>query len=147
MIDLLPLAIRTIPPFSLPITSAVDSEVAMDNSASASSLSFGTPPDDPVLLNADEVPQILRVPQSWVYSNPFFSPVVRLQTECGHRVIEAGPYKFMRHPGHFAMSVSIPASALAIGSWFALVPAIGSVLVVSRRARLEDEFLMWNLSG
>jgi protein-S-isoprenylcysteine O-methyltransferase Ste14 len=86
--------------------------------------------------------------QTWaMLVNPFFSPVVRLQTECGHRVIESGPYKFMRHPGYFAMSISIPASALAVGSWLALIPAIGFVLVVSRRARLEDEFLMRNLSG
>ena len=86
--------------------------------------------------------------QTWaMVVNPFFSPVVRLQTECGHRVIESGPYKFMRHPGYFAMSISIPASALAVGSWLALIPAIGFVSVVSRRARLEDEFLMRNLSG
>jgi protein-S-isoprenylcysteine O-methyltransferase Ste14 len=85
--------------------------------------------------------------QAWaMIVNPFFSPVVRLQTECGHRVIKSGPYKFMRHPGYFAMSISIPASALAVGSWLALIPAIGFVLAVSRRARLEDEFLMRNLS-
>jgi protein-S-isoprenylcysteine O-methyltransferase Ste14 len=86
--------------------------------------------------------------QTWaMIVNPFFSPVIRLQTECSHRVIESGPYKFMRHPGYFAMLISIPASALAVGSWLALIPALGFVLVVSRRARLEDEFLMRNLSG
>ncbi len=86
--------------------------------------------------------------QTWaMIVNPFFSPVVRLQTEHGHRVIESGPYKFMRHPGYLAMSISIPASALSVGSWLALIPAIGFVMVVSRRARLEDEFLMRNLSG
>jgi protein-S-isoprenylcysteine O-methyltransferase Ste14 len=86
--------------------------------------------------------------QTWaMIVNPFFSPVIRLQTECSHRVIESGPYKFMRHPGYFAMLISIPASALALGSWLALIPALGFVLVVSRRARLEDEFLMRNLSG
>ena len=53
----------------------------------------------------------------------------------------------MRHPGYFAMLISIPASALAVGSWLALIPSIGFVLVVSRRAHLEDEFLMQNLSG
>jgi protein-S-isoprenylcysteine O-methyltransferase Ste14 len=36
----------------------------------------------------------------------------------------------MRHPGYFAMLISIPASALAIGSWFALVPAIVFALVL-----------------
>ena len=86
--------------------------------------------------------------QAWaMIVNPFFSPLVRLQTERGHRVIQHGPYKFMRHPGYFAMSISLPASALAVGSWLALFPATAFVLVVSRRARLEDEFLMGNLSG
>jgi protein-S-isoprenylcysteine O-methyltransferase Ste14 len=37
--------------------------------------------------------------QTWAMMvNPFFSPVVRLQTERGHRVIADGPYRFMRHP-------------------------------------------------
>jgi protein-S-isoprenylcysteine O-methyltransferase Ste14 len=86
--------------------------------------------------------------QAWaMIVNPFFSPVVRLQTECGHRVIADGPYRLMRHPGYFAMSISVPASALAIGSWVALVPTVGFVLVILRRAQLEDEFLKKNLHG
>jgi len=37
--------------------------------------------------------------QTWtMVVNPFFSPVVRIQTERGHRVITDGPYRFMRHP-------------------------------------------------
>ena len=69
--------------------------------------------------------------QTWaMIVNPFFSPVVRLQRECGHRVIAAGPYRFMRHPGYLAMLISIPASALAIGSFVALIPAIGFAMVI-----------------
>ena len=79
--------------------------------------------------------------------NPFFSPVVRLQPECGHRVITAGPYRFMRHPGYFAMWISVPASALAIGSLVALIPAIGFVWVIHQRTRIEDQFLKANLPG
>jgi protein-S-isoprenylcysteine O-methyltransferase Ste14 len=86
--------------------------------------------------------------QTWaMIVNPFFSPVVRLQTERGHRVIADGLCRFMRHPGYLAMSVSVPASALAIGSWVALVPAAGFLLVILRRAELEDEFLKANLPG
>ena len=86
--------------------------------------------------------------QAWaMIVNPFFSPVVRLQPECGHRVITAGPYRFMRHPGYFAMLISIPASALAIGSWLALLPACFFVFVILRRACLEDKFLRANLPG
>jgi protein-S-isoprenylcysteine O-methyltransferase Ste14 len=86
--------------------------------------------------------------QTWaMVVNPFFSPVVRIQTERGHRVITDGPYRFMRHPGYFAMLIFVPASALAIGSWIALAPAVAFVLLVQRRAELEDEFLKKNLPG
>jgi protein-S-isoprenylcysteine O-methyltransferase Ste14 len=86
--------------------------------------------------------------QTWaMIVNPFFSPVVQIQTERGHHLILAGPYRLMRHPGYVAMSISVPASALAIGSWIALMPAAGFVLLIKHRAHLEDEFLRNNLSG
>jgi protein-S-isoprenylcysteine O-methyltransferase Ste14 len=84
--------------------------------------------------------------QAWaMIVNPFFSPVVRLQPESGHRVITGGPYRLMRHPGYFAMLISIPASALAIGSFIALIPAIGFAWVIHQRTRIEDQFLKTNL--
>jgi protein-S-isoprenylcysteine O-methyltransferase Ste14 len=80
-------------------------------------------------------------------ANPFFSPVLRVQTERRHHLIAHGPYHFLRHPGYLAMSISVPAAALAIGSWLALVPAVAFVLLIQRRTQLEDEFLRKNLSG
>ena len=47
--------------------------------------------------------------------NQFFSAVVRIQTDRGHRVIDSGPYSVVRHPGYAGMAVGIPASALALG--------------------------------
>ena len=86
--------------------------------------------------------------QTWaMIVNPFFSPVVRIQSEPGHHLITTGPYKFVRHPGYLAMSISIPASALAVGSWLALLPAIAFVLIVQYRRRIEDQFLHKNLIG
>lgn len=32
--------------------------------------------------------------------NPFFEKTVRIQTDRGHRVIDTGPYAYMRHPGY-----------------------------------------------
>jgi len=55
--------------------------------------------------------------------NPFFSPALRIQAERGHAVIARGPYRFIRHPGYLAMLIAVPASALALGSWLALIPA------------------------
>jgi protein-S-isoprenylcysteine O-methyltransferase Ste14 len=79
--------------------------------------------------------------------NPFFSPEIRLQSERGHQLIACGPYRFMRHPGYLAMLLSVPASALAIGSWLALVPAAAFCLVILKRVRTEEEFLRKNLPG
>ena len=80
--------------------------------------------------------------QTWAMAmNPFFSPSVRIQSEHGHHLVESGPYRFVRHPGYLAMSISIPASAIAIGSWLALIPASAFLLVIHRRVALEDVFL------
>jgi len=79
--------------------------------------------------------------------NPFFSPEIRLHSERGHRLITQGPYRFLRHPGYLAMLISVPASALAIGSWLALIPAAGFCSVILGRVRAEDEFLLQNLAG
>jgi protein-S-isoprenylcysteine O-methyltransferase Ste14 len=79
--------------------------------------------------------------------NPFFSPATRIQAERGHHVIMQGPYRFLRHPGYLAMLIAIPASAIAIGSWLALIPATGFCAIVVRRARTEDEFLKRDLAG
>jgi protein-S-isoprenylcysteine O-methyltransferase Ste14 len=86
--------------------------------------------------------------QTWaMIVNPFFSPVLRIQTERRHHLILTGPYRLIRHPGYFAMSIAVPASALSIGSWLALAPAAGFVAIIVRRARVEDEFLVRNLHG
>ncbi len=79
--------------------------------------------------------------------NPFFSPVTCIQAERAHHIVTQGPYRCLRHPGYVAMTVAIPASTLAIGSWLALIPAAGFCSVIVRRARVEDEFLKRNLMG
>ncbi|HKW17595.1 MAG TPA: isoprenylcysteine carboxylmethyltransferase family protein [Terriglobales bacterium] len=83
--------------------------------------------------------------QIWaMIANPFFSPAIRTQRE-RHRLIDSGPYKFMRHPGYFAMCVSAPASPIAIGSWLALVPAAAFICLIYCRSKFEDQFLKDNL--
>ena len=79
--------------------------------------------------------------------NPFFSPVVRVQTERGHHLITSGPYQFIRHPGYLGSAGSALCGALALGSWWALLPALGVVGVLVRRTILEDRFLHSELAG
>lgn len=80
-------------------------------------------------------------------ANPFFSPVVRIQSERDHKLIDFGPYRFLRHPGYFAMCISVPASAVAIGSWLALIPAGAFIVAICERASGEEQFLRANLPG
>ena len=86
--------------------------------------------------------------QIWAMAvNPFFSSAVRLQTERGHRVITHGPYRFVRHPGYFAMLLVMPATAVALGSRLALGPAFLYSAVIFRRTIREDRFLKERLPG
>lgn len=79
--------------------------------------------------------------------NPFFSSAVRLQSERGHHVISRGPYRFVRHPGYVAMLLSVPGSAIAIGSYVALVPGVLCSIIILRRTFREDRFLREELPG
>jgi protein-S-isoprenylcysteine O-methyltransferase Ste14 len=111
------------------------------------------------LHQSDGVPPSWHLPAILVFSaalilqaaamivNPFFSPALRIQTERGHSVITRGPYRIIRHPGYFAMLVAVPASALAVGSWLALIPAFAFSAVIVRRTALEDRYLRQVLPG
>jgi len=84
----------------------------------------------------------------WAVSvNRFFVPVIRIQEERGHRVVSAGPYALVRHPGYAGLVIAAPASALALGSWWALAPALALSFLFLRRAAHEDRFLRERLEG
>jgi protein-S-isoprenylcysteine O-methyltransferase Ste14 len=82
-----------------------------------------------------------------VTQNRFFSPIVRIQTERGHCLITSGPYQWIRHPGYLGSAASAPCVVVALGSWWALLPAAGFVAVLIRRTFLEDRFLHRELPG
>lgn len=79
--------------------------------------------------------------------NPFFEKTVRIQTDRGHRVIDTGPYAFVRHPGYlgfFGWLLSVP---LMLGSYWAFLPAGLAILSVVLRTALEDRTLHKELDG
>lgn len=79
--------------------------------------------------------------------NRYFSSMVRIQTDRGHRVITDGPYRYIRHPGHLGVILIQLSSAIILGSLWALIPsAILTVLVVIR-THFEDETLKAELPG
>lgn len=86
--------------------------------------------------------------QIWAMAaNPFFSTAIRIQSDRGHELIACGPYRFIRHPGYLAMMVIMPATAVAVGSKVALVPAFSYSALILWRASEEDEFLTKRLAG
>lgn len=80
-------------------------------------------------------------------ANRFFSPVVRIQSERGHRVVAAGPYALVRHPGYTGLIVSSVCGGVALGSWWSLVPLTPFVGMFLWRTAMEDRFLHGGLEG
>ncbi len=80
-------------------------------------------------------------------TNRFFATFVRIQSDRGHRVVDSGPYAWVRHPGYAGAVVAHLALPLALGSLWALLPALlGSGCFVLRTAH-EDRFLSERLAG
>ncbi|MCJ7734882.1 MAG: isoprenylcysteine carboxylmethyltransferase family protein [Anaerolineales bacterium] len=84
----------------------------------------------------------------WAMStNAFFSLLVRIQKERGHVVSAAGPYRFLRHPGYVGAILFSSALPFLLGSWWALIPGILSVILYVLRTWLEDQTLQEELEG
>jgi protein-S-isoprenylcysteine O-methyltransferase Ste14 len=92
------------------------------------------------------MPSALFVVQA-MRANRFFSPVVRVQKERGHRVVDSGPYGTIRHPGYLGMIVAVMCSGLALGSWLGFALAALYAALILRRVFFEDAFLQANLEG
>ncbi|MGB0068047.1 MAG: isoprenylcysteine carboxylmethyltransferase family protein, partial [Isosphaeraceae bacterium] len=85
---------------------------------------------------------------TWAESvNKFFEQTVRIQTDRGHRVIDTGPYALVRHPGYVAACLLFMGMPLALGSLWALIPAVLSCLLLVLRTIWEDRTLRDELVG
>jgi len=81
------------------------------------------------------------------YVNPFFSSVVRIQSERGHRVVSSGPYAYVRHPGYAAGIGMALSSGLALGSWLSVLPNLFGIALLVRRIGMEESVLAEDLDG
>ena len=79
--------------------------------------------------------------------NPFFEKTVRIQTDHGHRVIDTGPYAYVRHPGYVGFAGWIVATPLLLESSWALIPTLLAVVGIVIRTALEDLTLHAELPG
>jgi protein-S-isoprenylcysteine O-methyltransferase Ste14 len=80
-------------------------------------------------------------------TNRFFSAVIRIQEDRGHRVVDRGPYAVIRHPGYAGMIAGVPLMAIALGSWWGFAVAMVYAALIANRVSVEDRFLQANLPG
>jgi protein-S-isoprenylcysteine O-methyltransferase Ste14 len=79
--------------------------------------------------------------------NTHFEATVRIQNDRDHKVITAGPYKMVRHPGYVGAILWAVATPLIIGSVVGFVPAVIAGFVLIIRTWLEDKTLHSELNG
>ncbi len=80
-------------------------------------------------------------------ANAYFSTAARIQQDRGQTVCEAGPYRFVRHPGYAGTILQSIGSPLLLGSAWALIPAVVSIASIALRTRFEDRMLLAALPG
>jgi protein-S-isoprenylcysteine O-methyltransferase Ste14 len=82
----------------------------------------------------------------WVESvNKFAEPGVRVHA--GQKVVDTGPYAIVRHPMYMGVPAFVVGTALALGSYWALVPAALVLPILIRRTAMEDRTLREELPG
>lgn len=79
--------------------------------------------------------------------NKYFSKLVRIQTERGHRVVTSGPYRLARHPGYLGWSVMWIGTPLILNSLWAYIPGVLLIVLIAIRTSLEDSTLQAELEG
>ena len=79
--------------------------------------------------------------------NRFFSAIIRIQQDRGHQVVDAGPYRIVRHPGYTFWSLRTFGVPLLLGSNPAFIVAVLFVAMFVVRTILEDRVLQKELTG
>src|ERR1700737_4061815 len=107
--------------------------------------------------HASDVPLALQAPGlamlvfstgfiMWVMrENSFAAPVVKLQTERGHRVISTGPYAWVRHPMYSGTVLFFVGMPLLLGSWWGVALSPLFILLFAIRAGIEERALLAGL--
>lgn len=80
-------------------------------------------------------------------ANSFAAPVVRIQEERGQRVIDTGPYAFVRHPMYAAAILYLVGMPFLLGSWWGFVFVPLYIGGVAPRAMAEERLLARDLPG
>jgi protein-S-isoprenylcysteine O-methyltransferase Ste14 len=80
-------------------------------------------------------------------ANSFAAPVVKIQSERGHKVSDTGPYAYVRHPMYAAALPFLAGMPLLLGSWWGLLCAPLLIAGIGYRAVREERMLAEQLDG
>jgi len=84
----------------------------------------------------------------WVMrENSFAAPVIKLQTERGHRVISTGPYAFVRHPMYSGTVLFFVGAPLLLGSCWGVATSPLFAVLFAFRVVIEERALVAGLPG
>lgn len=78
-----------------------------------------------------------------IYLGPLWSSTITRKED--HRIIDTGPYAFVRHPIYSGLMIALVATAAAEGTLTALFGAALIILGVWLKARTEERFLLAEL--
>jgi protein-S-isoprenylcysteine O-methyltransferase Ste14 len=79
--------------------------------------------------------------------NSYLSPVIRIQEERGQTVVSTGPYRYVRHPMYAGILVFMVGTSLLLGSGYGIIVGLIFMIVLARRALLEERTLRQELPG
>jgi protein-S-isoprenylcysteine O-methyltransferase Ste14 len=77
--------------------------------------------------------------------NSYASRIVEVEEK--QKVITTGPYALVRHPMYVAVMIMFGFTPLALGSYWAAIPALSLVLVLVARIKSEEKVLVDELAG
>jgi protein-S-isoprenylcysteine O-methyltransferase Ste14 len=77
--------------------------------------------------------------------NQYASRVIEVVS--GQKVIQSGPYRIVRHPMYLGSSLMYVASPLALGSYWAVIPALLILPILMARIINEEKVLIKELEG
>lgn len=80
-------------------------------------------------------------------ANTFLTPLVEIQRDRGHRVVSAGPYRYVRHPMYVGMLLHFTFLPIFLGSLYTLLVSAALVTLLLVRTSIEDKTLHRELDG
>ena len=70
-----------------------------------------------------------------------------IEVEKGQKIISSGPYAIVRHPMYLGQTLLLLLTPLALGSYWAIIPALFIIPILMARIRNEEQILERELKG